>query len=139
MEVNGNHDRCCLKFGKNVNMGHNVRIQCAERIVIGDNVLMGSRITIIDNSHGTYVGEKQDMPSTPPNLRKLRTSPIEIGNNVWIGDGVIIQQGVTIGSGSIIAANSVVTKSIPSETMVAGIPAKAIKKYDCNTEKWIRI
>lgn len=139
LEVNGSHDRCCLRFGKNVNMGHNVRIQCAEKIVIGDNVLMGSRITIIDNSHGTYVGEKQDAPSTPPNLRKLKTSPIEIGDNVWIGDGVIIQQGVTVGSGSIITANSVVTKDVPEGAIVGGAPTQVIKKYDYNTKEWKRI
>ncbi|WP_302160114.1 DapH/DapD/GlmU-related protein [uncultured Ruminococcus sp.] len=135
-EVNGCHNRCCLKFGEKVNIGHSVRIQCAEKIIIGDNVLIGSRVTIIDNSHGTYAGEKQDKPSIPPNLRKLRTSKIEIGDNVWIGDGVIIQQGVSIGSGSIIAANSVVTKNVPEDVIAGGIPATIIKRFNLKTGEW---
>lgn len=135
-EVNGDHDGCCLKFGTNVNIGHNVRIQCAEKITIGNNVLLGSRITIIDNSHGSYAGENQDAPTTAPNGRLLKTAPIEIGDNVWIGDGAVIQEGVTIGAGSIIGANSVVTKNIPPKSIVGGVPGRIIKQYDDEKGSW---
>ena len=46
--------------------------------------------------------------------------------------------GVTIGAGSIIAANSVVTKDVPAQVIVGGIPAKVIKRYDCENKQWIR-
>lgn len=139
IEVNGEHNGCCLKFGNNVNIGHNVRIQCAEKITIGNNVLMGSRITIIDNSHGAYSGDVQDSPITPPNERRLKTAPIFIGDNVWIGDGVVIQEGVTIGSGSIIAANSVVTKDLPKAVIAGGGPARVLKEYNKLTHTWEKV
>ena len=55
---------------------------------------------------------------------------VEIGNNVWIGDKATILAGVVIGDNVIVAANSVVTKSVPSNTIVAGSPAKIIKQLD---------
>lgn len=137
-EVNGDHESLCLLLGDNVNVGHNVRVQCARKIAIGNNVLIGSRVTIIDNSHGCYKGEKQDAPVIPPNERVLWTAPIVIGDNVWIGDGAIVQAGVSVGNGSIIGANSVVTKDVPENCIVGGVPARVIKKYNHNSREWER-
>lgn len=139
LEVNGNHDACCLRFGDNVNIGHNVRVQCAEKITIGNNVLMGSKVTIIDHSHGSYSGKRQDNPDTHPNQRQIKSAPITIGDNVWIGDGVVIQEGVSIGTGSVIAANSVVTKDIPKGVIAGGIPANVIKRYNRLTCSWEKV
>lgn len=139
IEVNGSHNGKVLRFGNNINIGDNVSIRCAEKINIGNNVLMGSRVLIIDNAHGNYRGENQDSPEKEPNKRILFTAPVVIGNNVWIGEGAVIQAGVSIGDGSIIAANSVVTKSIKSGVIAAGMPAKEKKKYNENSEKWENI
>ena len=109
------------------------------RIRIGNDVLIGSRVLITDNCHGCYKGENQDCPDTPPNKRKLLSSAVDIENNVWIGENAIIQMGVTIGYGSIIAANSVVTKDVEPKSMVAGMPAAVIKKYDESAKEWRRI
>lgn len=137
-EVNGYHKTKKLIFGENVNIGYDVRISCCEQIIIGSNVLIGSRVTIIDNSHGNYSNDNQDSPYTPPNEREIFHNPIKIEDNVWIGDNVVIQQGVTIGFGSIIAANTVVTKDVGKNTIVGGIPARIIKKYDSESRKWLR-
>ena len=137
-EVNGIHSGNRLVFGNNVNIGDNVSIRCANQILIGNNVLMGSKVLIIDNSHGTYSGDNQDCPDIPPNERELSSAQIEIGDNVWVGEGAVIQQGVCIGRGSIIAANSVVTKDVPINSMVAGVPAKVIKVYDESVKEWRR-
>lgn len=139
IEVNGIFDKPILEFGKNVNIGDEVRISAAEGIKIGNNVLMGSRVLVIDNSHGYYRGDNPDAPNSAPNERRLHSSPIYIGDNVWIGEGAVIQMGVKIGKGSIIGANSVVTKSIPPNTIAAGVPAKVIKKYNEETGKWERL
>ena len=135
-EVANEHHEKCLIFGDDVNIGHYVRIQCVESVRIGSNVLMGSRVTIIDHSHGKYTGKDCDNPSTPPNKRKLSSSAIIIGDNVWIGEGVVIQQGVTIGSGCVIAANSVVTKDVPSGCIAGGVPAIIIKKFNPDNGIW---
>lgn len=135
-EVNGEHVGKRLFFGKNVNIGDYVSIRCANRITIGDNVLMGSRVLIIDNSHGQYEGELHDSPDVPPNERVVYSKPVKIGNNVWIGEGAIIQQGVSIGDGSIIAANSVVTKDVPEKCIVGGVPSKVLKVWNGKKECW---
>jgi acetyltransferase-like isoleucine patch superfamily enzyme len=61
-------------------------------------------------------------------------APIIIGNNVWIGSNSTILPGVVIGDNSIIGAGSVVTKNVPSNVIVAGVPAKVIKKIEDNDE-----
>ena len=129
-EVNGEHSGKCLVFGNSVNVGDYVSIRCAERIFVGNDVLIGSRVLIIDNSHGKYSGKNQDTPLIPPNVRRLSTSAVRIEDNVWIGEGSIIQQGVKIGKGSVIAANSVVTKNIPPNVIAGGVPAEIIKIWD---------
>lgn len=139
IEVLGEHNNKKLIFGSNVNVGDNVRISCVERVVIGSNVLMGSRVLIIDNSHGSYKGKHQDTPYTSPNSRKLLSSEVIIGDNVWIGEGVVIQQGCHIGEGSIIAANSVVTENIPAHVIAGGIPAKTIKIFNDDYNEWRRV
>ncbi len=142
LEVNGvfgKNDKP-LVFGKNVNIGDNVRISCCESVKIGDNVLMGSKVLIIDNSHG-YYGELENnsLPQTPPNERELFCSPVAIGDNVWIGEGSVIQQGVRIGRGSIIAANSVVTHDVSEKSIYGGVPARMLKRFDEASGKWIKV
>ena len=128
-DVLGTHESKILSFGDNVVVGDNVRISCIEKIRIGNNVLIGSRVLIIDNAHGKYDGQDADTPYTPPNLRTLQSEPIEVGDNVWIGEGAVIQKGVRIGSGCVIAANTVVTKDVPKNSIVAGLPGRIIKQF----------
>ena len=130
IDINGDHEGKILRFGNNVNIGDDVRISCVERIDIGCNVLMGSKILIIDNSHGNYSGINQSLPQTPPNNRALVTSAVSIGDNTWIGEQVIILPGVHIGCGCIIGGGAVVTKSVPDNCIVAGNPARIIKKWE---------
>lgn len=127
-----------LIIGKNCEIGDNVHIVAHEKVVIGDNCLMASKIFISDTSHGDYAGENQSSPNTPPNDRNLITKPVSIGNNVWIGENVCILPGVRVGSGCIIGANSVVTKDIPDNCIIAGAPAKLVKIYSANNDKWER-
>ena len=95
------------------------------KIIIGDNVLTGTKVTITDNSHGIF--SEHDL-FFPPELRTLQSDgPVIIEDNVWIGDKVTILPNVIIGRNSIIGANSVVTKNVPPNSVAVGIPAKVIK------------
>lgn len=128
-----------LIIGKNCEMGDYVHIVAHENVVIGDNVLMASKIFISDTNHGEYTGSEQSSPVTLPNDRKLVTRPVSIGNNVWIGENVCILPGVKIGNGCIIGANSVVTKDIPDNCIAAGSPAKVVKKWNEEIICWEKV
>jgi acetyltransferase-like isoleucine patch superfamily enzyme len=125
-----------LVFGKNVQVNDFVHIAAVQRVTIGDNVLIASKVFISDSNHGDYSGAEQSHPSHPPIERKLSAAPVEIGNNVWIGEFVSILQGVKIGEGTIIGSMSVVTKDIPANCIAVGSPAKIIKRFNFETAKW---
>lgn len=126
-----------LILGENCKFGDNVHIVAREKVVIGDNCLMASKIFISDTNHGDYSNVGIDSgPNIPPDNRPLYTKPISIGNNVWIGENVCILLGVSVGDGCIIGANSVVNKDIPSNCIVAGAPARVIKRWDVELSKW---
>jgi acetyltransferase-like isoleucine patch superfamily enzyme len=126
-----------LFIGKNVQMNDYVHVTAMQEIVIGDNVLIASKVYISDCTHGTYSGTGlHSLPTSIPIEREYSTKAVNIGNNVWIGEMVSILPGVTIGSGSIIGANSVVTKDIPKDVIAVGTPAKVIKKFNHLTQQW---
>lgn len=129
-------DKKTLIIGKHCEIGDNVHIVALEKVVIGDNCLMASKIFISDTNHGNYAGKEQSSPETPPNERKLSTKPVSIGDNVWIGENVCILPGATIGNGCIIGANSVVNRDIPENCIAAGAPAKVVKKYNMFSQSW---
>lgn len=115
-------------FGEQVMMSNNVHISAVHKILIGSNTLLGSNIYIGDHSHGSTDPDKFD-PTIPPALRPLDDiGEIEIGKNVWICDNVIILAGTFIGNGSIVAANSVVKGYFEENCLIAGSPAKIIRK-----------
>lgn len=114
-----------LTIGKRASMNNDVHIACINKVIIGDNCLMASRIYIADHSHGDISSEALSLP--PENRPIISKGAVIIGNNVWIGEGVCILPNVTIGDNVIIGANSVVTKDIPSNAVVGGVPAKIIK------------
>lgn len=128
-----------LFIGDNCEMGDMTHIVAHERVEIGDNVLIASKCFISDTNHGVYKGEEQDKPKTPPAKRKLVTSPVKIGNNVWIGENVVILAGAEIGDGCIIGANSVVSKKIEAESIVVrdGIIIKRFVGTEWKREKTI--
>jgi len=112
-------------IGNNVWIGEDCHITAINKIYIGNNVLMGKKITITDNTHGAV---DWDSLSIPPVERPLFSKgPVIIEDDVWIGDKATILGGVTIGKGSIIGANAVVTKSFSSKSVIGGNPAKEIR------------
>lgn len=94
-----------------------VQIICSKKIEIGNNVVIARDVIIRDTDAHHLVGQEHEMEK-----------PVKIGDNVWIGTRAMIMKGVTIGEGVVIAAGAVVTKDVPPHTIVAGVPAKVIKK-----------
>lgn len=123
-----------VEFNPEIIIGNNVSIQkdchigAINKIIIGDNVLIASKVYISDHSHGEVNIEALKLP---PSQRKLHSKgPVIIENNVWLGEGVVVLPNVTIGENSIVGANSVVTKSFPKNSIIAGNPAKLIRSLD---------
>jgi acetyltransferase-like isoleucine patch superfamily enzyme len=114
-----------ITIGNNVCFNTDVHIGCINKVVIGNNVLLASRIYISDHSHGDISFEALKLP--PLSRPLVSRGAVIIEDNVWIGEGVCILPGVTIGKNSIVGANSVVTKSFPANCVIAGIPGKIIK------------
>ncbi|KAA1181932.1 sugar O-acetyltransferase [Paenibacillus sp. B2(2019)] len=111
-------------FGKNITVGKNVffntgcSFQDRGGINIGDGTMIGMNVTIATLNHG--------LPLETRNV--TYPSPVIIGDNVWIGSNATILPGVKIGDNSVVAAGAVVTKDVPANTVVAGVPAKELKK-----------
>jgi lipopolysaccharide O-acetyltransferase len=129
-----------IKFGKNVRINNFSHISGICSIAIGDNVLMASRIYISDLNHGSYNGDENDSdPESIFDKRLVTGKPIVIEDNVWLGESVSVLSGVTIGRCSVIGSNSVVTKNIPPYTIAVGTPAKPIKRFDFDNNRWVKI
>ena len=97
-------------------MSNNCYIQALQGIQIGSNFLFAPGTTIVSVNHGVN-NEYKD----------VNTKPVVIGNNVWLGANVIILPEVNLGDNVVVGAGSVVTKSFPSNSIIAGNPAKLIK------------
>ena len=115
-------------FGKNITVGKNVFINACCHfqdhggVSLGDGCQIGHNVVFATLNHGLAPEDRQ---TTYP-------APITLGKNVWVGSNSTILHGVTIGDNAVIAAGAVVTKDVPDNCVIGGIPAKKIKDIDCN-------
>lgn len=113
-------------YGKNTYIGNNfyANYDCifldVNKIIIGDNVLLGPRVCLFTATHPLDKNERREGFEFG--------KPITIGSDVWIGGNTVINPGVTIGSNVIIGSGSVVTKDIPSDVIAAGNPCRIIRE-----------
>ena len=116
-------DGCRISGQPKINIGNNFYLNAnchlLGEVSIGDDVMIGPQTVFWGRDHGIAMG-------TLMNKQPHISEPIIVHNDVWIGANVTILKGVTINSGSIIAAGAVVTKDVPSNSIVGGIPAKII-------------
>lgn len=118
-------NKASISIGSHCWIGDYFNIHAVNEISIGDWVLTGKWLTILDNDHGST---SNDDLLLPPGKRTSYTKgPIKICDNVWIGDKVTIVSGVTIGEGAVIASNAVVTRDVPPHSVVGGVPARILK------------
>ncbi len=112
--------------GKNIHIGKNVfinmgcKFQDQGGIYIGDGTLIGHNVVLATLNHAME----------PDRRGTMIPKPIHIGENVWIGSNAVILPGVTVGNGAIIAAGAVVSKDVPENTIVGGVPAKVIRRIN---------
>jgi acetyltransferase-like isoleucine patch superfamily enzyme len=110
-----------LSVGDRTSFGHHCTIGVKGSVRIGSDCLIAELVSIRDSDH--VFADR----SRPYRLQGHATSPIEIGNNVWIGSQVVVTRGVCIGDNSVVGAGSVVTASIPPNCLAAGAPARVIR------------
>jgi acetyltransferase-like isoleucine patch superfamily enzyme len=96
-----------------------------EKVTIANNVLLGPMIVIMDCDGHALTGRGK-----PGELHRLKTASVIIDEGAWIGYGALILKGVSIGKHSVVGAYSVVHTSVPDNTVVAGNPARVIKKLE---------
>jgi len=115
-----------INYGKHTKIGKNVFINfdCVfldlGGITIEDNVLIAPKVSLLSEGH----------PISPDERQSLVPGHIHIRKNAWIGAGATILPGVTIGENAIVAAGAIVSKDVPANTIVGGIPAKVIKAIE---------
>lgn len=126
-----------IKIGDYCYIGHNTRIWSASKISIGNNVLISHNVDIHDsNDHPLCARERHEHYKKiitighSKDIKGLKEKPIVIEDDAWIGFDSIILKGITIGKGAIIAAGSVVVKDVEPYTIVAGNPARFVKKIE---------
>lgn len=115
-----------IHVGKNFLTNYNVTILDIAPVHIGDYVMIGPNTMISTVNH----------PITPMGRRKHLgiAKPVTIGNDVWIGGNVTILPGVIIGNNVVIAAGAVVTKDVPDNSLVGGVPARVIREIENDVE-----
>ena len=109
-----------IDIGENTTIGFYTFIYSSDKIKIGNDCMVAPFVYLVDSDHQKKINQKI-------NSQLNKTSPIIIGNDVWVGSHVVILPGVKIGNGAIIAAGSVVTKDVPENSLYGGVPAKFLK------------
>lgn len=108
------------RIGKGTFINHACSCVDMGSVTIGNNVLIGPRVNLASENH----------PVDPAQRGYLIGQPVVIEDNVWIGAAATILPGVTVGKNSIVAAGSVVTKHVPPNCIVAGVPARVVREIE---------
>lgn len=122
----------CIHIGDRSSFQQNCHVIAADRLFIGDNCTFSVGVLLTDNDHA-YETEGQNVLAQP-----LIVRPTRIGHNCFIGAGAKIQAGTTLGDHCVVGANAVVRGSFPDHSVIAGVPARIIKRRDPKTGKWLK-
>ena len=122
-----------IEIHDGVSIEQNLHLTCAESIIISKNTAIAANVTISDIIH-----QYQDV-KVPPELHEIKVKKVYIGEDCKIYNNAVILPGVSLGKHCIVGANSVVTANIYQDySIIAGIPAKIIKRYSFTEKEWLK-
>jgi acetyltransferase-like isoleucine patch superfamily enzyme len=120
-----------VSIGAKTVLGQECTISAYQHVSIGRECVIADRVMLIDFDHGVVEVER------PIRLQGIYKRDVRVGNNVWIGYGACILRGVTVGDNAIIGTNSVVTRDVPANAIVGGVPARLIRMRETPRElRW---
>jgi acetyltransferase-like isoleucine patch superfamily enzyme len=118
-------------IGPKTVLGQECTISAYRRVRIGEECVIADRAMFIDFDHGVVEVER------PIRVQGIYTRDVEVGSNVWIGYGACLLRGVRVGDNSVLGTNSVITKDVPANAVVGGVPAKVLRMRDApQTLRW---
>ena len=110
-----------VSIGAKTVLGQECTISSFQHVSIGRECVIADRVMLIDFDHGMVEVDR------PIRLQGIYKRDVRVGNNVWIGYGACILRGVTVGDNAVIGTNAVVTKDVPANAVVGGVPARLIR------------
>jgi maltose O-acetyltransferase len=125
LEVTGSGNMThLLRIGEQAYISGPLRIDLGAAVTIGDCVRFGHDVALLTFDH--------DIGPSEYRCGRLIAAPIRIGNGVWIGSRATVLPGVSIGDGAVVGAGAVVTRDVPPNTLVAGVPARSVRILDAD-------
>ena len=122
-----------IRIGDRVTATASLQVVAFSEVVIEDDVMFAANVFVADGTHATTTG---DEPYKYQGIAPV--APVRIGRGAWLGQNVVVLPGVRIGELAVVGANSVVTRDVPPRTVVAGVPARPIKRWDEAARAWLR-
>ena len=120
-----------VAIGAKTVMGQECTISAFQQVAIGRECVIADRVMLIDFDHGVVEVER------PIRLQGIYKRDVNVGHNCWIGYGACILRGVTVGDNCVIGTSAVVTKDVPDNAIVGGVPARVIRMREApKTLRW---
>jgi acetyltransferase-like isoleucine patch superfamily enzyme len=120
-----------VRIGDKTVLGQDCTISAYQHVSIGEQCIVADRVMVIDFDHNVAEVER------PIRVQGIYKRDVRVGSNVWIGFGAQILRGVSVGDNAIVGAGAVVTKDVPANAVVAGVPARIIRMREAPaTLRW---
>jgi acetyltransferase-like isoleucine patch superfamily enzyme len=118
-------------IGAKTVLGQECTVSAYQHVAIGRECVIADRVMLIDFDHGVVEVER------PIRLQGIYKRDVDVGHNVWIGYGACILRGVRVGDNAVIGTSAVVTRDVPDNAVVAGVPARVIRRREApRTLRW---
>jgi len=123
-----------IRIGDRVTATSALHVAAFQEIVIEDDVMLAGNVFLCD---GLHAYENADVPYKFQGI--FRVAPIRIGRGAWLGQNVVVMPGVAIGELAIVGSNAVVTTDVPPKTIVGGVPARPLRRWDAASASWVGV